>query len=74
MYVNSIRTMLLAVAVLMSQHGIADGLVSSSPEGASVYFIAPSGDLVEQWLEHVVVMAIYDRHLCIGILQPAGCE
>ncbi len=48
MYVNSIRTMLLAVAVLMSQHGIADGLVSSSPEDASVYIIAPAdGQQVE---------------------------
>ena len=48
MHVNSIRTMLLAVALLMSPHGVADGLVSSSPEGASVYFIAPAdGQQVE---------------------------
>ena len=42
MNLNGIKTMLMAVVVLMSQHGIADGLASSSREGASVYFIAPA--------------------------------
>ena len=42
MQLNVIRTILIAVAVLTTQLSIADGLVSSSPEGARVYFIAPA--------------------------------
>ena len=41
MHMNVTRTILMAVAVLTGAVGIAGELVSSSPEGASVYFIAP---------------------------------
>lgn len=41
MHMQIIKTILWAVAALTTQLSIADGLVSSSPEGASVYFITP---------------------------------
>ena len=41
MHMQLIKTILLAVAALTTQLSIADELVSSSPEGASVYFITP---------------------------------
>ncbi len=41
MHMNVIRTLLITVAVFTGAAGIAGELVSSSPEGACVYFIAP---------------------------------